>query len=129
MIAVKRLLAVMHLPFRDYRPNGQIVVMDTGIAPIIMQEHLSKLSELSGEDVVVISVLSKRLGGTIPKRIEQLCRIYVEAAYNLGAKIVLFCNTMDANARAILEKSSPYLFSAPLCLLLKPCLDLRMLKG
>ena len=110
MIAVKRLLAVMHLPFRDYRPNGQIVVMDTGIAPIIMQEHLSKLSELSGEDVVVISVLSKRLGGTIPKRIEQLCRIYVEAAYNLGAKIVLFCNTMDANARAILEKE----FSIPI---------------
>ncbi len=110
MIAVKRLLAVMHLPFRDYRPNGQIVIMDTGIAPIIMQEHLSKLEELSSEDVVVIRILSRRLGGSSPKRIEQLCRIYVEAAYNLGAKIVLLCNTMDANARAVLEKG----FSIPI---------------
>ncbi|OHB50532.1 MAG: hypothetical protein A2106_05605 [Planctomycetes bacterium GWF2_40_8] len=110
MIAVKRLLSVTHLPFRDYRPNGQIVVMDTGIAPVILQEHLSKLKKLSCEDIVVVSVLSKRLGGTIPKRIEQLCRIYVEAAYNLGAKIVLFCNTMDANARATLEKE----FSIPI---------------
>lgn len=119
MIAVKRLLAVTHLPFRDYRPNGQIVVMDTGIAPIIMQEHLSKLKELSGEDIVVVSVLSKRLGGTIPKKIEQLCRIYVEAAYNLGAKIVLFCNTMDANARATLEKE----FSIPILGPIAPAVD------
>ena len=89
LIAVKRLLTVMHLPFRDFRPNGQIVVMDTGIAPVITQEHLSRIEELSGEDVVVVSILSRRLGGSSPKRIEQLCRIYVEAAYNLGAKIVL----------------------------------------
>ncbi|MFQ5685388.1 MAG: Glu/Leu/Phe/Val dehydrogenase dimerization domain-containing protein [Candidatus Scalindua sp.] len=110
IIAVKRLLAVMFKPFRDYKPNGQIVIMDTGIAPVILQEHLSKLKELSGEDIVIISVLSKRLGGSPPKRIEQLCRIYVEAAYNLGAKIVLFCNTMDANARLTLEKE----FSIPI---------------
>ena len=119
MIAVKRLLSATYLPFRDYRPNGQIVVMDTGIAPIIMQEHLSKLKELSGEDIVVVSVLSKRLGGTVPKRIEQLCRIYVEAAYNLGAKIVLFCNTMDANARATLEKE----FSIPILGPIVPTVD------
>ncbi len=110
IIAVKRLLAVMFNPFRDYKPNGQIVIMDAGIAPVIMQEHLSKLKELAGEDIVVISVLSKRLGGSPPERIEQLCRIYVEAAYNLGAKIVLFCNTMDANARTALKKE----FSIPI---------------
>ena len=104
IIAVKRLLTVMHLPFRDYRPNGQMVIMDTGIAPVILHGHLSVLEELSGEDVVVTSVFSKRLGGSSPKRIEQLCRIYVEAAYNLGAKVVVFCNTMDANSRIILEK-------------------------
>jgi len=109
IIAVKRLLTVMLHPFRDYRPNGQIVVMDTGIAPVISLEHLLKLEELAGEDVVIISVLSKRLGGSSPRRIEQLCRIYVEAAYNLGAKIVLLCNTMDANARATMEKE----FSIP----------------
>lgn len=110
IIAVKRLLTVMLHPFRDYRPNGQIVVMDTGIAPVISQEHLLKLEELAGEDVVIISVLSRRLGGSSPMRIEQLCRIYVEAAYNLGAKIVLLCNTMDANARATMEKE----FSIPI---------------
>ena len=110
IIAVKRLLTVMHLPFRDYRPNGQIVIMDTGIAPVILHGHLSVLEELSGEDVVVTSVFSKRLGGSSPKRIEQLCRIYVEAAYNLGAKVVVFCNTMDANSRIILEKE----FSIPI---------------
>ncbi len=110
IIAVKRLLAVMFKPFRDYKPNGQIVIMDTGIAPVILQEHLSKLEELSSEDVVVVRILSRRLGGSSPKRIEQLCRIYVEAAYNLGAKIVLLCNTMDANARAVLEKG----FSIPI---------------
>ncbi len=109
IIAVKRLLTVMLHPFRDYRPNGQIVIMDTGIAPVISQEHLLKLEELAGEDVVIISVLSRRLGGSSPRRIEQLCRIYVEAAYNLGAKIVLLCNTMDANARATMEKE----FSIP----------------
>ncbi len=109
IIAVKRLLTVMLHPFRDYRPNGQIVIMDTGIAPVISQEHLLKLEELAGEDVVIISVLSRRLGGSSPRRIEQLCRIYVEAAYNLGAKIVLLCNTMDANARAAMEKE----FSIP----------------
>ncbi|MBS1257863.1 MAG: Glutamate racemase [Candidatus Scalindua arabica] len=104
IIAVKRLLTVMHLPFRDYRPNGQIVIMDTGIAPVILHGYLSVLEGLSGEDVVVTSVFSKRLGGSSPKRIEQLCRIYVEAAYNLGAKVVILCNTMDANSRIILEK-------------------------
>ena len=110
LIAVKRLLTVMHLPFRDFRPNGQIVVMDTGIAPVITQEHLLRTEDLSGEDVVVVSILSRRLGGSSPKRIEQLCRIYVEAAYNLGAKIVLLCNTMDANARATMVKE----FSIPI---------------
>ena len=109
LIAVKRLLTVMHLPFRDFRPNGQIVVMDSGVAPVITQEHLSRLEELSGEDIVVVSILSRRLGGSSPKRIEQLCRIYVEAAYNMGAKIVLLCNTMDANARATMVKE----FSIP----------------
>ncbi|MDP6924348.1 MAG: aspartate/glutamate racemase family protein [Candidatus Scalindua sp.] len=104
IIAVKRLLTVMHSPFRDFRPNGQIVIMDTGIAPVILHEHLSKLEDLSSEDVVVASVFSKRLGGSSPERIDHLCRTYVEAAYNLGAKVVLLCNTMDANARAMLEK-------------------------
>jgi len=119
IIAVKRLLTVMHLPFRDYRPNGPIVVMDTGIAPVISQEHLLKLEELAGEDIVIISVLSKRLGGSSPRRIEQLCRTYVEAAYNLGAKIVLLCNTMDANARATIEKE----FSIPVLGPIVPAVD------
>ncbi len=110
LIAVKRLLTVMRLPFRDFRPNGQIVVMDTGVAPVITQEHLSGIDALSGEDIVVVSVLSRRLGGNSSKRIVQLCRIYVEAAYNLGAKIVLLCNTMDANARATMVKE----FSIPI---------------
>jgi glutamate racemase len=110
IIAVKRLLAVMYQPFRDYRPNGQIVILDTGLAPAIVQGNLSRLKELSKEDIVIISVLSKRLGGSSPKRIEQLCRIYVEAAYNLGAKVVTLCNTMDANARAIVSKE----FSIPI---------------
>lgn len=110
LIAVKRLITVMRLPFRDFRPNGQIVVMDTGIAPVITKEHLSRIETLSGEDVVVIRVLSKRLGGCSNKMIEQICRIYVEAAYNLGAKIVLLCNTMDANARDIMVKE----FSIPI---------------
>jgi glutamate racemase len=110
IIAVKRLLAVMYLPFRDYKPNGQIVVLDTGIAPAIVQGNLSRLKKLNKEDIVTISVLSKRLGGSSPGRIEQLCRIYVEAAYNLGAKIVTLCNTMDANARVIVSKE----FSIPI---------------
>ncbi len=110
LIAVKRLLTVMHLPYRDFRPNGQIVVMDSGIAPVITQEYLSRMEGLSSEDIVVVSILSRRLGGSSPKRIEQLCRIYVEAAYNLGAKIVLLCNTMDANARAKMVKE----FSIPI---------------
>jgi len=109
----------MRHPFRDYRPNGQIVVMDTGIAPVISREHLLKLEELAGEDVVVISVLSRRLGGSSPRRIEQLCRIYVEAAYNLGAKIVLLCNTMDANARITMEKE----FSIPVLGPIVPAVD------
>jgi len=119
IIAVKRLLTVMHLPFRDYRPNGQIVIMDTGIAPVISQNHLLGQEELADEDVVIISVLSKRLGGSSPRRIEQLCRIYVEAAYNLGAKIVLLCNTMDANARATMEKE----FSIPVLGPIVPAVD------
>ncbi|MFQ5712606.1 MAG: aspartate/glutamate racemase family protein [Candidatus Scalinduaceae bacterium] len=109
LLAVKRFLAVMYQPFRDYKPNGQIVILDTGIAPAIVQGNLSRLKELNKEDVVIISVLSKRLGGSSPKRIEQLCRIYVEAAYNLGAKIVTLCNTMDSNARAVVSKE----FSIP----------------
>ncbi len=104
IIAVKRLLTVMRSPFRDYRPNGQIVIMDTGIAPVILHRHLSALEALSREDVVIASVFSKRIGGSSPEKIEQLCRTYVEAAYNLGAKVVILCNTMDANARAKLEK-------------------------
>ncbi|MHC4321103.1 MAG: aspartate/glutamate racemase family protein [Planctomycetota bacterium] len=104
IIAVKRLLTVMHSPFWDYRPNGQIVIMDTGIAPVILHRHLSTLEALSREDVVVASVFSKRIGGSSPEKIVQLCRTYVEAAYNLGAKVVILCNTMDANARIILEK-------------------------
>ncbi len=104
IIAVKRLLTVMHSPFWDYRPNGQIVIMDTGIAPVILHRHLSTLEALSREDVVVASVFSKRIGGSSPEKIVQLCRTYVEAAYNLGAKVVILCNTMDANAKIILEK-------------------------
>ncbi len=110
ILAVKRLLAVMNQPFKDYKPNGQIVALDTGIASEIVQVNLSSLKELDKEDVLVISVLSKRLGGSSPERIEQLCRIYIEAAYNLGAKVVLLCNTMDANARASLSKE----FSIPI---------------
>ena len=110
ILAVKRFLAVMYQPFRDYKPNGQIVILDTGIAPAIVQGNLSRLKELDKEDVVIICVLAKRLGGSSPKRIEQLCRIYVEAAYNLGAKIVTLCNTMDSNARAIVSKE----FSIPI---------------
>ncbi len=104
IIAVKRLLTVMHSPFWDYRPNGQIVIMDTGIAPVILHRHLSTLEVLSREDVVVASVFSKRIGGSSPEKIVQLCRTYVEAAYNLGAKVVILCNTMDANSKIILEK-------------------------
>lgn len=125
IIAIKRLLTVMHLPFRDYRPNGQIVIMDTGIAPVILHGHLSVLKELSGEDVVVTSVFSKRLGGSSPKRIEQLCRIYVEAAYNLGAKVVILCNTMDANARIILEKE----FSIPILGPIVPAVEAMLRLG
>ncbi|HJO55537.1 MAG TPA: Glu/Leu/Phe/Val dehydrogenase dimerization domain-containing protein, partial [Candidatus Scalindua sp.] len=69
IIAVKRLLTVMRSPFRDYRLGGQIVIMDTGIAPVISHEHLLKLEELAGEDFVIISVLSRRLGGSSPGRI------------------------------------------------------------
>ncbi len=114
ILAVQRLLTVMYLPFKDYKPNGQIVILDTGIAPAIVQGHLLNLKELEGEDVVVISVLAKRLGGSSPKRIEQLCRIYAEAAYNLGAKIVLLCNTMDANALATLVKEFPIPIIGPI---------------
>ncbi len=119
IIAVKRLLTVMRSPFRDYRLGGQIVIMDTGIAPVISHEHLLNLEELAGEDFVIISVLSRRLGGSSLGRIEQLCRTYVEAAYNLGAKIVLLCNTMDANARATIEKE----FSIPVLGPIVPAVD------
>ena len=129
IIAVKRLLTVMHLPFRDYRPNGQIVIMDTGIAPVILHGHLSILKELSGEDVVVTSVFSKRLGGSSPKRIEQLCRIYVEAAYNLGAKVVVFCNTMDANSRIILEKEFSIPILGPIVPAVETVFSLESAKG
>jgi glutamate racemase len=129
IIAVKRLLTVMHLPFRDYRPNGQIVIMDTGIAPVILHGHLSVLEELSGEDVVVTSVFSKRLGGSSPKRIEQLCRIYVEAAYNLGAKVVVFCNTMDANSRIILEKEFSIPILGPIVPAVETVFSLESAKG
>ena len=129
IIAVKRLLTVMHLPFRDYRPNGQMVIMDTGIAPVILHGHLSVLEELSGEDVVVTSVFSKRLGGSSPKRIEQLCRIYVEAAYNLGAKVVVFCNTMDANSRIILEKEFTIPILGPIVPAVETVFSLESAKG
>lgn len=119
ILAVKRLFAVMSNPFKDYRSNGQIVIIDTGIAPAIVHKYLSSLKELDKEDVVAISVLSKRLGGSTPQKIEQLCRIYTEAAYNLGAKIVLFCNTMDANARAILSKE----FSIPIIGPIEPAVE------
>jgi len=129
IIAVKRLLTVIHLPFRDYRPNGQMVIMDTGIAPVILHGHLSMLEELSGEDVVVTSVFSKRLGGSSPKRIEQLCRIYVEAAYNLGAKVVIFCNTMDANSRIILEKEFSIPILGPIVPAVETVFSLESAKG
>ena len=129
ILAVKRLLAVMKRPFKDYRPNGQIVILDTGIAPAIVEENLLKLEGLDREDVVVISVLSKRLGGSSPKRIEQLCRIYMEAAYNLGAKIVLFCNTMDANARATLIKEFSIPIIGPIEPAVKTALSLERSNG
>jgi len=119
IIAVKRLLDIMSNPFKDYRPNGQIVILDTGIAPAIVHKYLLNLKELDKEDVVAISVLSKRLGGSASEKVEQLCRIYTEAAYNLGAKIVLFCNTMDANARAILSKE----FSIPIIGPIEPAIE------
>ncbi|GJQ60059.1 MAG: hypothetical protein D8M57_17410 [Candidatus Scalindua sp. AMX11] len=104
ILSVQRLLNVMNLPIKDFKPNGQIVILDTGIAPAIVEQYLLQLQELYGEDVLVMSVLAKRLGGSSPEMIVQLCRIYVEAARNLGAKIVLLCNTMDANARETLER-------------------------
>ncbi len=119
ILSVQRLLTVMNLPFKDLRPNGQIVILDTGIAPAIVEKHIEKLSELSDEDVVVMSVLAKRLGGSSPEMIVQLCRIYVEAAYNLGAKVVLLCNTMDANAREILSKE----FTIPVLGPIKPAIQ------
>ena len=119
ILAVQRLLTVMNLPFKDYKPNGQIVILDTGIAPAIVERNILNLKELYDEDVLVISVLAKRLGGSSPKMILQLCRIYVEAAYNLGAKIVLLCNTMDANARAVLDKE----FSIPILGPIKPAVN------
>jgi glutamate racemase len=122
ILAVKRLLAVMSNPFKDYRPNGQIVIIDTGIAPAIVHKYLSSLKELYKEDVVAISILSKRLGGSTPEKIERLCRIYTEAAYNLGAKIVLFCNTMDANARAVLSKE----FSIPIIGPIEPAVEVAL---
>ncbi|MFQ5963922.1 MAG: aspartate/glutamate racemase family protein [Candidatus Scalinduaceae bacterium] len=129
ILAIKRLLAVMYLPFRDYKPNGQIVVLDTGVAPAIGQENLSKLKGLDREDVVLISVLSKRLGGSSSKRIKQLCRIYVEAAYNLGAKIVLLCNTMDANARATVVKEFSIPILGPIEPAVKAALSFGKTKG
>ena len=129
IVAVKRLLTVMHLPFRDYKPDGRIVILDTGIAPAIAQENLSKLKELYREDIVIISVLSKRLGGSSPKKIEQLCRIYAEAAYNLGAKIVLLCNTMDANARDVLDKDFSIPILGPIGPAVKAALRLEVPNG
>ena len=129
IIAVKRLLAVMHSPFCDYRPNGQIVIMDTGIAPVILHRHLSKLEALSREDVVVASVFSKRIGGSSPEKIEQLCRTYVEAAYNLGAKVVILCNTMDANARIALEKEFSIHILGPIVPAVEAALRLKKANG
>jgi len=129
IIAVKRLLTVMHSPFRDYRPNGQIVIMDTGIAPVILHGHLSALKDFSNEDVVVARVFSKRLGGSSPEKIDQLCRIYVEAAYNLGAKVVLLCNTMDANARTMLEKEFPIHILGPIIPAVEAVLRLEKVNG
>jgi glutamate racemase len=87
------------------------------------------LEELSGEDVVVTSVFSKRLGGSSPKRIEQLCRIYVEAAYNLGAKVVILCNTMDANSRIILEKEFSIPILGPIVPAVETVFSLESAKG
>ena len=129
IIAVKRLLTVMHSPFWDYRPNGQIVIMDTGIAPVILHRHLSTLEVLSREDVVVASVFSKRIGGSSPEKIVHLCRTYVEAAYNLGAKVVILCNTMDANARAKLEKEFSIHILGPIVPAVEAVLRLKRVNG
>ncbi|MCP5002920.1 MAG: hypothetical protein GY941_03075 [Planctomycetes bacterium] len=119
ILSIQRLLTVMDLDFKDYKPNGQIVILDTGIAPAIVEKHMMELEELYDEDIVVMSVLAKRLGGSTPEMIVQLCRIYVEAAYNLGAKIVLLCNTMDANARETLEKE----FTIPILGPIRPAIQ------
>ena len=129
IIAVKRLLTVMRSPFWDYRPNGQIVIMDTGIAPVILHRYLSTLEVLSREDVVVASVFSKRIGGSSPEKIVQLCRTYVEAAYNLGAKVVILCNTMDANARAKLEKEFSIHILGPIVPAAEAVLRLKRVNG
>jgi len=129
IIAVKRLLTVMRSPFWDYRPNGQIVIMDTGIAPVILHRYLSTLEVLSREDVVVASVFSKRIGGSSPEKIVQLCRTYVEAAYNLGAKVVILCNTMDANARAKLEKEFSIHILGPIVPAVEAVLRLKRVNG
>ena len=129
IIAVKRLLTVMRSPFWDYRPNGQIVIMDTGIAPVILHRHLSTLEVLSSEDVVVASVFSKRIGGSSPEKIEHLCRTYVEAAYNLGAKVVILCNTMDANARVKLEKEFSIHILGPIIPAVEAVLRLEQANG
>lgn len=129
IIAVKRLLTVMHSPFWDYRPNGQIVIMDTGIAPVILHRHLSTLEVLSREDVVVASVFSKRIGGSSPEKIVHLCRTYVEAAYNLGAKVVILCNTMDANARTKLEKEFSIHILGPIAPAVEAVLRLKKVNG
>ncbi|MDR4503266.1 MAG: aspartate/glutamate racemase family protein [Candidatus Scalindua sp.] len=119
ILPVQRLLTVMHLPIKDYKPNGQIAILDTGIAPAIVEQHITKLPNLHDEDIVVISVLAKRLGGSSPEMIVQLCRIYIEAAYNLGAKVVLLCNTMDANARETLAKE----FNIPILGPIRPAIQ------
>ena len=129
IIAVKRLLTVMHSPFWDYRPNGQIVIMDTGIAPVILHRHLSTLEALSSEDVVVASVFSKRIGGSSPEKIVQLCRTYVEAAYNLGAKVVILCNTMDANSKIILENEFSIHILGPIVPAVEAVLRLKKVNG
>lgn len=119
ILPVQRLLTVMNLPMKDFKPNGQIVILDTGIAPAIVEQHITKLEDIHDEDVVVMSVLAKRLGGSSPETIIQLCRIYIEAAYNLGAKVVLLCNTMDANARETLTKE----FNIPILGPIRPAIQ------
>ena len=53
----------------------------------------------------------------------------MEAAYNLGAKVVVFCNTMDANSRIILEKEFSIPILGPIVPAVEAVFSLESAKG